>query len=133
MYTGLWPAILGIDGPVLIYEPVDHLTELPYYPAKVIDWLAQHPYGTGINHRLGAAGFVPYRDSQGVTRHLCLESVVNRSNWHDLSLPDSELPWATVNLLFPRRDVAKSGPEILAPAQARHLIRLQLHNLYDES
>lgn len=62
MYTSLWPEVLGIACPVVIYEPHDHMYFPEFAPHFMREWFFQNQYGAkGVNKDLGILGYQGYQ------------------------------------------------------------------------
>lgn len=102
MYTGFWPAVLGVKDQVVIYEPAHHFSELTKIKGTK-EWFTTNPYSskTGLNSGVSAIGFLPCATESDVTRLLPNDKVPNIGNWKGFEISPRDAFAYGVNL-FPR-------------------------------
>lgn len=135
MYTGIWLDILKLhesSGNLesgVIFEAASKMILKGWLHLE--DWFAEQKYGEGVNKNLGILGYLPFMSSQGDSSVLSYNDVPNFGNFRTHEIPDCEMPWYIINMLFGKRSIVENGPLSLPNNRANDMIKSDLFQYYD--
>jgi hypothetical protein len=131
MYTPFWADILGLQEPIVIYEPILHHGVAWDWKKEVREWEIRNPYArAGFCEQMGFAGYMPFTTAAGVSRTLPMSQVPHFGNYRDFQIQAADTWWYGLNF-FPSNVMNRSTQNLLSPEETQKRVAWDLRAIFE--